>query len=157
MPANPGQKRNQERKKQRRDAAQKARRAANAAAAARAPKVDPEAEAAAREAMEAEDGPAVFVDERGRAIDFDDLDDRNDAIEEAVKKKKLDEAEKLANELSKRFPDHSDGLLHLAKLHELRGDLGKARAALKLAATRKNPGDEEILQTIARERARLGD
>jgi hypothetical protein len=47
--------------------------------------------------------------------------------------------------------------LHLAKLHELRGDLGKARAALKLAATRKNPGDEEILQTIARERARLGD
>jgi hypothetical protein len=141
MPANPGQRRNSEKQKKKRAAAQQARKARNAAVRAREASraaTEPEADAGA--------APHPFATEE---VDFDELDEDNDAIAYLIKKKKLDEAEEKARALAAKFPRHSDGLQRLAEVLEKRGDKDGALAALKEAQKRPNDGDEEAAEEIA--------
>jgi tetratricopeptide (TPR) repeat protein len=149
MPANPGQRRSSEKAKKKRAAAQHQRKARNAAMKAR------EASRPAEAEQEAPDGaaPHPFATEE---VDFDALDEANAEIATLIKKKKLDDAEKKARELSTKYPRLSDGLQRLAEVHEKRGEKDKAIAALKEAQKRPNDGDEEAAEEIAASLKRLG-
>ncbi len=154
MPANPGKQRAADKQRKRRAAAQQARKVQMAAQRAR------EAEAAENAPAElppgadaADDGKEPFA---AGEVDYDALDGASSDIQKLVKKKKLDEAEAKARELSLKYPRHSDGLQRLAEVHEARGDKGKAIAALREAAKRPNDGDEEVKDEIEKSLARLG-
>jgi len=89
-------------------------------------------------------------------VDYDAVDEANAEIAGLIKKKKLDDAEKKARELSTKYPRLSDGLQRLAEVHEKRGDKATAIATLKEAQKRPNDGDEEAAEEIAEALKRLG-
>lgn len=151
MPANPGSKRNSEKQKKKRAAAQTERKARTASLRAR----EIAKAAAAETEPEVEEGAAAHPFATTDEVDFDALDKANAEIEKLIKKKKFDEAEEKARELSDNFPRHSDGLQRLADVLEKQGDTKGALAALKDAQKRPNDGDEEVAEEIAAAIARL--
>jgi tetratricopeptide (TPR) repeat protein len=153
MPANPGKSRNAEKQKKKRAAAQQLRKEQQKKARARA-----EAEAAEQAAAPPPEdlGPQPFTETGRGNVDYDAIDESNEEIRKLIKSKKLDEAEKKARELARKFPRQSDGLQRLAEVHEKRGDKDKAIAALKEARARPNDGDEEAAEEIDAALARLG-
>lgn len=150
MPANPGQKRAQEKRRKKRDVAQKARRVDNVRKAAVA---DEQRKVAGEEqktlAADMESSPF------GQGIDYDALDEATSAIDKLIKAKQYDEAEKKCGALNRDFPGVSDGLQRMARIDELRGDKSKALTTLYAAQKRANFGDEEAAEEIDKEIARL--
>jgi tetratricopeptide (TPR) repeat protein len=59
-------------------------------------------------------------------VEYDDLDDLSNRAVDLVRAGDLDEAEKVARELLRRYPDQVDGIERLAMVHEARGDREKA-------------------------------
>lgn len=152
MPANPGKSRSAEKQKKKRAAAQQVRKEKMARARARAEAEQAEAANAPQEELE----PQPFPSAQGeKEVDFDALDKGNDEIKALIKKKALDDAEKKARELAKRFPRHSDGLQRLAEIQIARGDKAKALETLREALKRPNDGDEEVADEIEAAIAKL--
>ena len=150
MPSNPGKNRSAEKQKKKRAAAQQARKSRMIAQKAR------EVRDAATREEEVPEGAAQHPFEATEEVDFDALDEANEEIRGLIKKKKLDEAEKKANELAAKFPRHSDGLQRLAEVEEKRGNKAEALRALKDAMKRPNDGDEEVAEEIEKAIKRLG-
>ena len=93
--------------------------------------VDQAAQAAARTPLEPE--PARLPS----ALVFDDVDELtqlSNGVLDLIEQRRLDEAEKLCQELLHRFPDASDGIERLGHVHEVRGDLTTAAAHYRKAA-----------------------
>ena len=105
MPANPGQKRGQEKRRKKRDGAQKARKIDNVRKAAVA-EVQRKAAVEEQRAVEDEGKDSPFA----QGTDYDALDALTDEIDRLIKAKKYDEAEKKCAALNQAFPGVSDGL-----------------------------------------------
>lgn len=157
MPANPGKSRTAEKQKKKRAAAQQVRKEQQKKARARAEaQAAEQAESPQLPGAEGDLGPQPFTETGRGNVDYDAIDESNAEIHKLIKSKKLDEAEKKARELARKFPRQSDGLQRLAEIHEKRGDKDKAIAALKEARARPNDGDEEVFEDIDEAITRLG-
>ncbi len=148
MPANPGQKRNQEKAKKKRDAAQKLAAKQRARVAALAPKVDDGP-------MEPEDDGSPFNMRGEGVVDFDELDQLSEKAKVALKKKEIAEAAKLSAEMVKKFPNEPDGWQRFAGVWEARGDVKKALAEMERAAARVSKDDDVSTATLEKELVRL--
>ena len=140
MPANPGNKKAVEKKKKKRAAAQKARRAMHVESVEKVPEIEG-----------LEEVPHPFA----QTVDYDELDKQSAEARKLIKKKRYDEAEKLSQELAKKFPGQSDGLQRLAEVYEARGEMMRARDTLRLASKRSNEGDDDAAAEIAEALARV--
>ena len=89
------------------------------------------ARAAARLPLEPESSrpsPPIVFD------DFEELTQLSNRVLDLIEERRLDEAEKLCQELLHRFPDASDGIERLGHVHEVRGDPATAAAHYRKAA-----------------------
>jgi len=155
MPANPGQKRNQERLKKKRDKAQKERRKELAVKAERkAGEEDRVPTVAHTEGGRVDAAPSPFYSPKGEEIDWDALDALNESFKKQLKSKKLwADAEETAEKIGADYPDQPDGPQRMADLLEARGQLKEAIVALRVAekrATDLQMDADEILEITKR-------
>lgn len=66
--------------------------------------------------------------------DYEELDRLSNRVPDLIDEGRLDEAEKVCQELLHRFPDASDGIERLGHVYEVRGDLTRAAAQYRKAA-----------------------
>ena len=93
--------------------------------------VDQAAQAAARTPLDPESArlpPSVVFD------DLEELTQLSNRVLDLIEERRLDEAEKLCQELLHRFPDASDGIERLGHVYEVRGDPATAAAHYRKAA-----------------------
>jgi len=78
--------------------------------------------------------------------DFEELERLSNRVPDLIDEGRLDEAEKVCQDLLHRFPEASDGIERLGHVYEVRGDLTTAAAHYRKAAAfiRENgePEDE---------------
>jgi tetratricopeptide (TPR) repeat protein len=67
--------------------------------------------------------------------DYEELDRLSNRVPQLIGEGRLDEAEEVCQQLLHRYPDVSDGVERLGHVHEARGDLPKAAAHYRRAAT----------------------
>ncbi len=101
--------------------------------------VDQAAQAAARTPLDPESSrlPATLVFD-----DFEELERLSNGVLDLIDQRRLDEAEKLCQELLHRFPDASDGIERLGHVYEVRGDPKTAAAHYRKAAAFIREGGE---------------
>ena len=77
--------------------------------------------------------------------DFEELDSLSNRAVDLIHEGRLDEAEKVCQDLLHRFPDASDGIERLGHVHEVRGDPKTAAAHYRQAAAfiRENGAPED--------------
>jgi tetratricopeptide (TPR) repeat protein len=76
--------------------------------------------------------------------DFEELERLSNRVPDLIDQGRLDEAEKVCQELLHRFPDVSDGIERLGQVHEVRGDPTTAAAHYRqVAAFIRENGDSE--------------
>ena len=74
--------------------------------------------------------------------DFEELDRLSNRVPDLINEGRLDEAEKVCQDLLHRFPDASDGIERLGHVYEVRGDLTTAAAQYRKAAAFIREGGE---------------
>jgi tetratricopeptide (TPR) repeat protein len=62
----------------------------------------------------------------GGIVFEDDLDQLSNSVLDLIQEGKLDEAETVCRQLSKRYPDQVDGIERMAMVHEARGNYSRA-------------------------------
>ena len=67
--------------------------------------------------------------------DYEELDRLSNRVPDLIDEGRLDEAEKVCQDLLHRFPEASDGIERLGHVYEVRGDLTTAAAHYRKAAT----------------------
>jgi len=101
--------------------------------------VDQATQAATRTPLDPESSrlpPPIVFD------DYEELEQLSNRVLDFIKDRRLDEAEKLCQELLHRFPDASDGIERLGHVYEVRGDLTTAAAHYRKAAAFIREGGE---------------
>jgi len=73
--------------------------------------------------------------------ELNQLDELSNRVEDLIRQGSLEQAERLAHELLRRFPDQLDGLESLARVLDARGDIAKAAEYYKKAALFAEQGD----------------
>jgi tetratricopeptide (TPR) repeat protein len=113
---------------------------------------------------QSEPAPAAAVTTRGIADfdllleDDDDLDEISNGVVDAIHAGRLDEAERLCQQLAERYPDFIDPIERYGMLYEARGDYAQAADHYRRAAdyTRTHEGfDPELVDIFLADVARV--